>query len=583
MINSFKKVAEVINSKKKVEKLKFILFLNFINFFLEIATIISIPIFASLLIDKNYLIERYEIDFNYLFYGFDPIIVIGIIIILLFILKNCFLVFLIYKQTNLIKDIKVTISEKIFHYYLLGSYQNHLSRSPSELTRDTTYSVQSFGYYIFHFIVLFREIFATFFIVLLLLYIKPIIVILSGVFLFGLSFLFIKKFKKTIETKASENQNLNNIFTKFVHNTFSSIKDVKILKKELEVLKNFKSQIYKFEDNLFFFQTLEKLPKVILEIFSVAFILILCVTIFSVIENQTEQFALLSLFVVAIIRMLPSITAINASINYLRIFEPSLNTLRSEYKKNIDLNENIKKINFKEIYKNEIDTRKDLIVVEDLNFGYMENYLNLKNLNLKISEGEMNCIVGVTGSGKSTLFNTMLGLLKPQKGNIFYKNKNIFNNLSHWYDEISLVSQEPYLFESTIENNITFNVSDDLVDNFKLQKAIKITELSETISKLPQGLKTLVSNHGINLSGGEKQRIALARAIYKDSSIFFLDEFTNAIDEKTEIKIIDNLKKLNDKTFVIISHKQTTIMRCDKIWKLEKGSIQPVEKNEIFR
>ena len=145
--------------------------------------------------------------------------------------------------------------------------------------------------------------------------------------------MFFIKNKKIIKQKAKENQNLNDLFTKYLHNSFSSIKDVKILKKEKDILNNFSKKINIFEKNLFFFQILEKLPRTTLEVFSVAFILFLCVIIFKIIDNPTEQLAILSLFAVSTIRMLPSVSSINASLNYLKIFRPSLILIYEEYEK----------------------------------------------------------------------------------------------------------------------------------------------------------------------------------------------------------------------------------------------------------
>lgn len=572
MIFDFDKILQVIEDKKKIRKFKLILFLNFINFFIEILTLISIPIFASLLLDENFIIEKFQIDLASFFGEGNLLISFGIFVVILFLIKNIFLIFLTYLQSNFIKEVKKNVAKKVFHNYLYNSYLYHLNLTPSELTRNATYSVQHFGYYLFYIINLTRELFSIIFIVLLLVFVEPLIVLISCTFLFFISFFYLKNFKTEIKQKAKENQKLNDVFTKYLYNTFSSIKDVKILQKEKDILKIFLEKISIYEKNLFFFKILEKLPRVTLEVFSVGFILFLCVAIFKVIDNTTEQLAVLSLFIVSTIRILPSVSAVNGCINYLKIFQPALRLIAKEYEK-FNLQKKInKRAEEKKEYKKNLDVKENLIVLENISFEFNSKKKILNKINLSISEGETNCFIGTTGAGKSTLINIMLGLLPPKHGNIFFKNKNILSDLSYWYESISIVSQEPFLLETSIKNNITFNINEESCDLKKLDKAIQIAELQDTILNLPKGIETLISSNALNLSGGEKQRIALARAIYKDAQIFFLDEFTSAIDEKTENLIMYNLKnKLPNKTFIIISHKKKTIQACDKVWELKNG------------
>jgi len=565
------KIKKIINDKNKFFELKVIFFLNFIFFFIDLFSILSLPIFVSLLIDKTYLIQKYNIGSYLSLINYDPIVIMSILIIVLFIIKNFFYIFLLNKQASFIKEIKINISEKIFSGYLLGPYTSHLNKNPSTLTRDSTYSVQSLGFYILHSINLFREIVSITFLIALLFFIKPLIMLILLIFFMPITLFFQKKFKKLLSNKANQNSKINELLTKDVFNAFLSIKDIKILEKEFDIIKKFNFKIFKYENNLYFFQVLEKIPKSILEILSIFFLLIVSLVLFQITENQVEFFTALSLFLFATLRLLPSFTSVISSLNYLKIYEPGLVTLYNQNNQSFKLN-HIPNKDFSK-FCNKKTVSKKLIIVEKLNFSYQKNKYFLKDINLEISEGKMHCITGETGSGKSTILNLMLGLLEPLSGNIYYKDKNIKSDISNWHQALSFVSQDPYLFNDSILNNISFNVLKNNVDKKKLNKAIEISELKQTIAKFPKGLNTKVSTQSINLSGGEKQRIALARAIYKDCNIFFLDEFTNAIDNETEKKIMQNLRNLKNKTFIIISHKKSTIDQCDKIWKLENGKI----------
>ena len=168
----------------------------------------------------------------------------------------------------------------------------------------------------------------------------------------------------------------------------------------------------------------------------------------------------------------------------------------------------------------------------------------------------------------------MLGLLPPKTGNVFHKGKNIHAEIKNWRNQIGYIAQNIYLLDSTIEKNITFDFLDEKIDKERLKFAIKMASLDEKISELPMGLKTEVRNDGLRLSGGEKQRIALARAIYKNPNIYFMDESTSALDSNTEKKIINNMKEnFSSKTIILIAHRKTTIEACDKIINLKNGNI----------
>ena len=168
----------------------------------------------------------------------------------------------------------------------------------------------------------------------------------------------------------------------------------------------------------------------------------------------------------------------------------------------------------------------------------------------------------------------MLGLIKPTSGGVFYKSENIFHNLKMWRNEIGYISQNIYLLDGSIKKNIAFNFLDENIDEERLKFATEIANLSEKINSLKYGFDTQVGSDGLTFSGGERQRIAIARAIYGQPEIFFMDEFTSALDTKTEDKIILNFHKyLPNSTMIMIAHRKETIQKCDEVWKMEDGNL----------
>jgi ATP-binding cassette subfamily B protein len=215
------------------------------------------------------------------------------------------------------------------------------------------------------------------------------------------------------------------------------------------------------------------------------------------------------------------------------------------------------------------------IVFKDLYFSYENTSTQiLKNINTKFSGNSVTAIVGVSGSGKTTFLKLLLKFLNPTKGSINANTYNIQNVQSQkWRDNFGVVLQDSYLFSDTIENNIALD-SISTINYDKLINACKIANVDEFINQLPLRYKTKIGKHGMGLSQGQKQRILIARAVYKDPEILLFDEATNALDSENEKIIISNLNNLyKGKTVVIVAHRLSTVKNADKIIVLDKGKI----------
>ena len=222
----------------------------------------------------------------------------------------------------------------------------------------------------------------------------------------------------------------------------------------------------------------------------------------------------------------------------------------------------------------EINITKAAIKFNNLNFTYDSNEENvLKNININVSGGKMTSLVGHSGSGKSTILNLIPRFYDAQSGDIMIDNQSIYKvKIKSLRNKISLVSQDTTLFDDTIKNNIKYakdNVSDEEVIS-----AAKFSYANEFIEQLPNKYETIIGENGIRLSGGEKQRLSIARAMIKKSPIILLDEATSSLDSETESKIQDALKILTkDKTTIVIAHRLSTILSSDQIYIIDSGNV----------
>ena len=211
------------------------------------------------------------------------------------------------------------------------------------------------------------------------------------------------------------------------------------------------------------------------------------------------------------------------------------------------------------------------LILENVSFSYGKRNV-IENLNLTIPQKSSVALVGQTGSGKSTIIKMIMGLLKYEKGHVKIGNDELKDlSLDSYYDHVSYVSQEAPIFDGTLRENLVF---DKQVDDEKIIEVLRLVHLEKFYEKLEKGLDTELGEKGVKMSGGERQRVALARLFFEDSSIVILDEATSAMDNLTEKAVMKNiLERLHDKTLIIIAHRLETIKDVDEIYCLNDGKI----------
>merc|ERR1711966_67399 len=222
------------------------------------------------------------------------------------------------------------------------------------------------------------------------------------------------------------------------------------------------------------------------------------------------------------------------------------------------------------------------VIFENVNFTYRSNITNkvLHNINANFAGGKMTALVGHSGSGKSTLLNMIPRIYAPTDGGIFLDGQDISKfDLASLRDQISIVDQNTTLFDDTVLNNIKYAKPE--ASNEEVFKAAEHSMCAEFIDNLENGYETMIGENGVKLSGGEKQRLSIARAFLKKSKIILLDEATSSLDSKTEEKIQKALGQLTlNKTTIVIAHRLSTILNSDKIYVVDSGKVIDSGKHE---
>lgn len=290
-------------------------------------------------------------------------------------------------------------------------------------------------------------------------------------------------------------------------------------------------------------------------------------------ESPAQMIGVLGGYLYVGFRLMPGLNRIINQTSILKGAIPSIERVYDEYYTAFA------KENYQDIQN---FTFKRSICLENVSFRYLNVKEDaLRNICLEIKKGERIGIVGETGSGKSTLVDVLLGLLKPYNGSVLIDDKFPVNSYQ-WHQEIGYVPQSIYLIDDTIEANIAFG--DKEINYQKIKDAIEAAQLKKLVDELPNGAKTLVGERGIRLSGGERQRISIARALYRNPEVLIFDEATSALDNETEEKLmatIDNVSK--NRTVIMIAHRLTTLKNCDRILVMEKGKLLKITNYEALQ
>ena len=565
--NYFDDINFIVTNKKKFS---LIIFLYVLTSILESIGIGILGPFVALLLNNN-------IDYP-LFLNLgsleNKITIMIYLIFFIFTTKTLMMISALYVTQKFAFNMQHQLRIRLTSIYLNLNFSEYLKKNSSEYNENIQNLIAIFtSNTLVTGLKIVSDLILLFFLIILLTFTNYELVIILFATTFAFGFFYDYFFKRTLyEISQKSSENSKKIF-QITGEIFKGIKEIRIYFKENFFTKKLKQASYNHYTNNLKSTIISNSPRYLLE-YLIVVILLLFIYLINDYENDLVSILpTLGIFGLAALRIIPSVNSIIKSLTEFRFGKYATSVIAKDLKIGIEkkfiTKQSIEDLNFSKLE------------FKDVNFKYnSKDALLLNNINFEINKGDYVGIIGSSGSGKTTILNLVIGLLNPNSGQIKVNNENVENKIKEWQLNLAYLPQDVFLLDGSLKENITLEDDISKIDIEKLNNAINKSNLKSFVDSSDNGLDTTVGENGIKISGGQRQRLGIARALYSNKNFLILDESTNALDEKTKRKIIEELYSLKDYfTIIFVDHNEDYYSRCDKIFELSNGSLR-IKKNE---
>ena len=474
----------------------------------------------------------------------------------------------VYAQQRVAENAGARLSNKLVEGYLRLPYPVHLRRTSSELIRNGHGAVQQVVSQVFIPVIrVTAEVFLTLAMLALLVVITPaatgVAVIVIGGAATVLLLLIQPRLKRLGRTAhAMQRETLASL-----QQSLHGIRDIKILGRERYFARRYGKSRLQMARVKYLRSTLAALPHASIELALVGFILLFFALTIVADGNAEALLPVLGLFAYVGLRLQPSLQAVIAGLNDLKYSAAPIEDLHADLRAIANIESEPRHV--------EPLPFRDAIVLDAVSFRYEGSEAHaLRDINLTINPGEQIGICGPTGGGKTTLVDIITGLLQPTSGRVTVDGQDLRDQPRAWQRSLGVVPQMVFLIDDTLRRNIALGVADADIDEDAVAEAIHLAQLAEFAAHLPNGLETTVGERGVRISGGERQRIAIARALYRRPAVLIFDEGTSALDNATEVQLMEGIERLRGRhTIILVAHRLSTVHNSDRVVFVEHGRI----------
>ena len=573
--NTFEKSLNLIKNKKQFY---FLFFLSLIGVFVELLSVaIVIPVVVFLI--EQDPIEKFQIlkpIFNYLsISNKNEIIAFSLFaIVIVYFFRFLFLIYLNYYKNLFSYNLSLNVKRDLIDKYLSQRYSYFFNDNSSRLIKNVIVEVSQFtGGAINSIFYIFIDLFVISTVLISLIFFEPIISFIIAIFLCFVG-LILNSFSKGRVLKWGKLRfNLDQTVMKSLLEIFNSIREIKVFNKKDFFVDNF---IKKYSPLGYLVVKQQTFYAVIKQSYEMVTLFAFCILVFYLSsQNYSNQEILttIGIFAIAAFRLLPLFSRLLLGVQDIKFYLPSVNHLYEEFN---ELNKNIRLISNLNQSKNL--NIKDSIDIKNISYSYDKDKKILDNISLKINKNDKIGIFGKSGSGKSTFVDIVFGLISPNNGSIYIDDKKLDLKNDIFNYKFGYVSQNSYLLDDTVKKNIAFGQDSEAIDQDLVLKTLQTVQMNDWLNATKNGLETIIGENGKMISGGERQRIGIARTLYFDTEFIVLDEPTSSLDEETTNKFLDVLQSLKNKTIIMISHQKNNLSICNKIYEMKNGKLILDEK-----
>ena len=571
----FNKMNILLNAKQKFQMILLIIFM-FMGAILETASIALIIPIITLIIAPNAIVENEYLNAVYVKFNFESQLQLTIFILLLLIVAFAIKNIIIFIQQKwlyyFIYTNQFMTAKQLMYNYIHKDYEFFLNADTTVIQREVGTDVNNMYSLIMAVLSMISEVVMFSTLAFAILVTDFTMAIIMSIVLIITLLLVKKVLKPTLVKAGKENQEYGSLLYKTVAQSITGIKEVKVMQRESYFLDEYNERGKVYVQAVKKYNLFNNVPRLLIETVFIAAVVGYMIIILLTNESMGAVLPIITAFGLAAARLLPCANRITAQLNNIAFFEPFFMQVANNLKDESKQVNNLEIDNVDAVSKLEM---KKEIQMNNITYAYPNTEKNIfTNANMSIKIGTSVGVKGTTGSGKSTIIDILLGLLKVKEGNITVDGVDINNNYEGWLQNVGYIPQMIFMLDDTIKGNVAFGIKDEDISEEQIWNALREAQLDEFVRSLPEGLDTKIGERGIRISGGQRQRIGIARALYSNPEVLILDEATSALDNDTEAAIMDSINRLHGKkTLIIIAHRLQTIEKCDVVYEVMNEKI----------